>query len=106
MRTIIVFDAPVDLVEALDDVLAGLLLVVGGDGILDIQKDDVRGGLRGLLEQGRVGTRHREFGAMQARRGGLDGGETHDLVRITSGPVAWIVIARLSGGPESRRRCS
>jgi hypothetical protein len=61
----------------LDDVLARLFLVVGCYRILDVKKNDVGGGLCGLLKQGRVGPRHRQFGAVQTRCGGFDAGKAH-----------------------------
>jgi hypothetical protein len=42
--------APVNVIERLNDVFARLCLVVGRDRILDVEKDDVGGGLCGLLE--------------------------------------------------------
>ena len=50
--------APIEIVEALDDVLARLLLVVRRDGVFQVEEDDVGGAFRGLLEQRRVGPRH------------------------------------------------
>ena len=50
--------APVDVVEALDDILAGLLLVVGRDRVLEIQKDNVGAAFGSLLEQRGVRPRH------------------------------------------------
>jgi hypothetical protein len=53
--------APVDFVEALDDVLARLLLVVGRDGILEVEEDDVGRALGRLLEERRVRPRDGQF---------------------------------------------
>ena len=50
--------APVEVVQPLDDVLAGLLLVVGGDGILEVEEDDIGAAFGRLLEQRRVRPRH------------------------------------------------
>ena len=77
MRTIIVLLPPIHLVEPMDDVLAGLLLVIRRHRIFAIEKNDVRLGLRGFSEQCRIGPRHGEFGAVQPRGGLLDSRETH-----------------------------
>ena len=74
--------APVDVVQRGDDILAGLLLVVGSDGILDIEKNNVRRRLGGFFEQSRIRPRDREFGAMQARRCLFDDREAHALVPL------------------------
>jgi hypothetical protein len=77
MRTIMVFVAPVDVVQALDDVLAGLLLVVRRDGILAVEEDDVGLAGGGLLEHAGIGAGHGQLRAVQARGGLLNGVETH-----------------------------
>jgi len=69
--------APVDVVEALDDVLARLLLVVWRDRVLAVEEDDVGLAGGGLLEHARVGARHGQLGSVQARGGLLNGVETH-----------------------------
>ena len=50
--------APVEIVQALDDVLAGLLLVVGSNGVLEVEEDDIGAALGRLVEQRRVRPRH------------------------------------------------
>ncbi|TPV97932.1 MAG: hypothetical protein USCAAHI_02641 [Beijerinckiaceae bacterium] len=74
--------APVDVVQGGNDILAGLLLVVGGNGVLDIEKNNVRVGLGRFFEQSGIRSWDREFGAMQARRCLLDDGEAHVLVPL------------------------
>ena len=50
--------APVEVVEALNDVLAGLLLVVGRHRVLEVEEDNVGAAFGRLLEQRGVGPRH------------------------------------------------
>ena len=47
------------------------------DGILAIEKDNIGGGLGGLLEHRGVGAGHGKFRAVQSRRGLLDYGKAH-----------------------------
>ncbi len=77
MRTDHGLAAPVDVVERLDDVLARLLLVVGGDRVLEVEEDDVGGGLGGLLEERRVRPRHGKLRTVQTRGCLFDQGEAH-----------------------------
>src|SRR4051794_478184 len=68
---------PVDLVDALDDVPARLLLLVRRHRVLEIEEDHVGGTLRGLPEELRARAGDGELGAVQARRRLLDQGEAH-----------------------------
>src|ERR1700730_10058493 len=95
--------APVDLVQPGDDILAGLLLVVGGDGILDVENYNVRGRLGDLFEQSRSGPRNREFGAMQARCCLLDDREAHSLAPLF---LPLMAAARFSRWRQGRWRCN
>ena len=70
--------APIEVVEGLDDVLAGLFLVIGGDRVFKVEKDHVRRALGRFFEKFRVRARHRQFAAVEARRALLDDGETHN----------------------------
>src|SRR5690606_16765519 len=57
--------APVEIVERLDDVLAGLLLVGRRNGVFAIEEHVVGGAGDGLLDHRGVGAGHGEFGALQ-----------------------------------------
>ena len=61
MRTDRVLRAPVDIVDRLDDVLAGLVLLVGGHRVFEVEEDHVGLGLRRLLEHLRARAGHREL---------------------------------------------
>ena len=85
MRTIIVLVAPIDLIEAGDDVLARLFLVVGRDGIFAIEEDDVGFRVRRFFEHAGVRPGHGQFRTLQARARLLDQGEAHgsSLLKVT-----------------------
>ena len=76
-----VLPLPVQVVERGDDVLAGRYLVVGGDGVLEVEENDVGGALRGALEKLAVGPGDRQFAAVETRRTLFDDGETHKALR-------------------------
>ena len=57
---------PVLLVQRGDHVLAGLLLVVRRDGVLEVEEDDVGAQRRRLLERAGVAAGHRQLAAVQA----------------------------------------
>mmetsp|Transcript_26213 Transcript_26213/g.78153 ORF Transcript_26213/g.78153 Transcript_26213/m.78153 type:complete len:261 (+) Transcript_26213:634-1416(+) len=78
--------APVDLVERLDDVLAGNLLLIRGHGVLEVQEDDVRRALDGLLEELRARGRDGKLRAIQARRARRRNGEAR--AHVTTGEGA------------------
>ena len=63
--------------QRLDDVLARLRLVVGGDGVLEVEEDDVGGGFRGLFKQLRLAAGDRQLAAVEAGRRLLDDLEAH-----------------------------
>ena len=57
---------PVEIVQRLDDVLAGLLLFRRRDGVFAVEEHVVGGALEGALDHGRVGARNREVRTLQA----------------------------------------
>ena len=71
------FLAPVDLVQRLDDVLAGLRLVVRGDRVLEVEEDHIRIRLCSLFKHLDRGSRNGEFRAVQTGGGLFDGVEAH-----------------------------
>ena len=73
--------APVDVADRLDDVLARLLLVVRRHRVLEVEEDHVGGGLRRLLEQLGLASRHGQFAAVEAGGGLFDGLEAHGGAR-------------------------
>ena len=84
--------APVDVVEALNDVLARLLLVVRRNGVLEVEENLIGLGDGGLLKHARRRTWHCELGAMETRRRLLDQCETHNI------PLPLV----LAGSPKAR----
>ena len=69
--------APVDVADRLDDVLAGLVLVVRRHGVLEVEEDHVGRRLRRLLEHLRLAAGNRQFAAVEARWRRFDGDEAH-----------------------------
>jgi len=59
---------PVELAQRIDDVDARALLVVGGDGVLEVEHHDVGAGVRRTLEHADVAAGDGEFGAVKAWR--------------------------------------
>ena len=57
---------PVEVAERGDDALAGILLVGGGHGVLEVEHDDVGAEAGGLGEHAGVAAGHGELGAVQA----------------------------------------
>src|SRR5262249_20132011 len=56
----------------------------GSDGVLEVQEHDVGDGLRGLFEQLRLASGHRQLAAVEARRRRLDDLEAHGSLRWVS----------------------
>ena len=71
--------APVQVVQGLDDVLAGLFLVGRRHGVLQVEENHVRLAAGGLLQELGIRSRDRQFRPVEARETGLDDGETHGL---------------------------
>ena len=95
--------APVDLVQRLDDVLAGLWLVVGGDGVLKVQEDHVRIRRGGLLEHLGGTARNGQLAAVQTRGGLRDDVERHvGLLKSGAAPALPIPDA---APPRQARKC-
>ena len=80
MRTIMVFEPQSMSFRPCDDVLARLLLVVGRDRVLEVEKDDVGAAFGRLLEQRGVRPRHGKLGTVKARGRLLDQGKAHSLL--------------------------
>ena len=59
------------------DVLAGLLLVGGRDGVLEVEKDVIRGALERLQKQRRLRAGDRELAALEPRARRLVAREAH-----------------------------
>ena len=87
---------PIVLEQARDHVLAGLLLVGRGDGILEVEKHAVRLAVERLLEQRRLGAGDGELAPLQPRIGRLVPGETHARTAVRSDDLpggAWVASA-------------
>jgi hypothetical protein len=69
--------APVDVAQRLDDVLARLGLVVGGDGVLEVEEDDVGRGFGSLFKELRLTAGDGQLAAVEAGRRLLDDLEAH-----------------------------
>ena len=80
MRTVSVLSPQSISFSACDHVLARLDLLIGRHRVLEVEEHDVRGRARRLLEELRRAAGHRELGAVQARRAGLDDGEAQGAV--------------------------
>src|SRR5437879_7614073 len=74
--------------QARDHVLAGLLLVGGRDGVLEVEEHVVRIALQRLAEQGGVRAGDRELAALQPGRGRVVAGEAHALATLRG----WVVL--------------
>src|SRR5438445_675179 len=74
--------------QARDHVLAGLLLVGGRDGVLEVEEHVVRFALQRLAEQGGVRAGDRELAALQPGRGRVVAGEAHALATLRG----WVVL--------------
>ena len=61
--------APVEVVQGVDRDLARALLLLGGDGVLQVEEDEVGVALRRLLDHPRVAGRHRQLGTSQSHGG-------------------------------------
>src|SRR5207249_11275806 len=70
---------PVMMEQSRDHMLAGLLLVGGRDGVLEIEKDVVRLAVERLLEQDRLRAGDGELAALEPRVRRLVAGEAHAL---------------------------
>ena len=70
---------PVDVVQRLDDILACALLVRRGDGVLDVEEDEVGGAVGRLVDHLRARSRNREFAALEAQPAKMVDRMTHDL---------------------------
>ncbi|ESW78034.1 hypothetical protein X773_21870 [Mesorhizobium sp. LSJC285A00] len=57
--------APVDVVERLDDVLAGAFLVRRRDRVLDVEEDEIGGAVGRLVDHLRAGAWNRQLAALQ-----------------------------------------
>jgi hypothetical protein len=80
--------APVDVAQGLDDVLARLRLVVRRDRVLEVEEDDIGRRLGGLLEQLRLGTRDRQFAAIQPGGRLFDDLEAHRDPQLVNGAAS------------------
>src|SRR6266849_4238943 len=74
--------SPIVLEQRRDDMLAGLLLVGGGDGIFQVEEDAIGCAVERLPEQGRLRAGHRQLTALQPGMRGLVAGETHALTAV------------------------
>ena len=71
---------PVEIVQRLDDVLSGLLLLGRRDGVLAVEEHVVGGALERAIDHGRVGARNRKVRPLQALFAGRVKGVAHRVV--------------------------
>jgi hypothetical protein len=69
-------------------ILARLRLVVRRDGVLEVEEDDIGRRLGGLFEQLRLGTRDRQFAAIQPGGRLFDDLEAHGVPQLVNGAAS------------------